>query len=103
MQDTPDFFRLISDINQGQKLNKNAMLVTWDVKGLFTNIVHEDGLQSLQDVLQENKQNEIPSHSIMKLMEIILHNNIFTFHYIHWKQAIGAAMGCRPIPSYANN
>ena len=30
LQDTPDFLRLISDINQGPKLNQNAMLVTWD-------------------------------------------------------------------------
>ena len=103
LQDTPDFLRLISDINQGPKLNKNAMLVTWDVDGLFTNIIHKDGLQNLQELLEENKQNEIPSHYIMKLMEIILHNNIFTFHNSDWKQEIGAAMGSRPIPSYANN
>ena len=39
----------------------------------------------------------------MKLMKIIIHNNIFTFHDSDWKQEIGAAMGSRPIPSYANN
>ena len=36
-------------------------------------------------------------------MKIIIHNNIFTFHDSDWKQDIGAAMGSRQIPSYANN
>ena len=35
-------------------------------------------------------------------MEIILKNNIFEFHEANWKQEIGAAMGCPPIPDYAN-
>jgi hypothetical protein len=79
------------------------MLVTWDVEGLFTNIVHNDGLHCLQDKLQEENKSEIPQEYIMKLMELILNNNIFTFHDSHWKQEIGAAMGSKPIPSYADN
>ena len=103
LQDTPHFLRLIQNINKGPKLKKNAMLVTWDVEGLYTNIEHEDGLRCLQDILQDKNENEVPYQYIMKLMKIILYNNIFTFHDSHWKQEIGAAMGSRPIPSYANN
>ena len=36
-------------------------------------------------------------------MEIILNNNIFSFHESLWKQKVGAAMGSRPIPDYADN
>ena len=36
-------------------------------------------------------------------MKKILTNNIFVFHDALWKQNIGAAMGSRPVPSYANN
>ena len=35
-------------------------------------------------------------------MEIILSNNIFEFNDSLWKQLIGAAMGSKPIPHYAN-
>ena len=36
-------------------------------------------------------------------MEIILNNNIFSFHESLWKQKGVAAMGSRPIPDYADN
>ena len=35
-------------------------------------------------------------------MKVILEQNIFEFHNALWKQKIGAAMGSRPIPHYAN-
>ena len=35
-------------------------------------------------------------------MELILNNNIFQFHDSYWKPEVGAAMGGRPIPGYAN-
>ena len=35
-------------------------------------------------------------------MDIILNNNIFTFNNALWKQEVGAAVGSRPIPPYAN-
>ena len=36
-------------------------------------------------------------------MEIILTESIFEFHNQLWKQKIGAAIGSRPVPHYANN
>jgi hypothetical protein len=35
-------------------------------------------------------------------MEILLYNNIFEFHDGYWRQNVGAAMGCKPVPDYAN-
>ena len=102
LQDTPAFLRLISNINKGPKLSKNALLVTWDVDGLFTNIHHNDGLHTLQEQLDERKQPKVPSHYIIKLMELILRHNIFTFHDSYWKQEVGAAMGSKPVPDYAD-
>ena len=102
LQDTPDFLRTIVKINKGPNLSQNAILVTLDVKALYTNIKHEDGLQCLQKQLQEKSQPEVPQTFIMKLMEIILRHNIFSFHDSLWKQEVGAAMGSKPIPSYAN-
>ena len=80
------------------------MLLTFDVEGLFTNIVHKDGLHCLQEQLQEDYTIEQPHKEfIMKLMELILRNNLFSFHDSIWRQLIGAAMGSKPIPAYADN
>ena len=35
-------------------------------------------------------------------MKVILEQNIFEFHNALWKQMIGAAMGSRHIPHYAD-
>ena len=102
IQDTPDFLRMINKINRGPKLRKQAILATLDVDGLFTNITHTEGLQTLQNKLQEKQNKDTPVELIMKLMELILYNNIFSFHDSLWIQLIGAAMGSKPVPAYAN-
>ena len=102
LQDTPGFLRMISQLNNGPTLGKNAILATWDAIGLYTNIIHTEGLSCLQEQLNEQTQHETPSEHIIQLMEVILSQNIFTFHDSLWKQEVGAAMGCKPIPHYAN-
>ena len=102
LQDTPHFLRIVSQINKGPKLKYNTILATLDVDGLFTNIVHAAGLHTLQEALQERKEPKVPCEYIIQLMEIILNNNIFTFHDSLWKQEVGAAMDSRPIPPYGN-
>ena len=83
-------------------MSHKSLLATFDVDGLFTNIIHTEGLQCLQEQLQEQGKNKVPYEYIVELMDIILNNNIFTFHDALWKQEVGAAMGSRPIPPYAN-
>jgi hypothetical protein len=104
LKDTPDFLRIISKINKGPKLDFQTILFTLDVEGLFTNIIHKDGLQCLQEQLKEDNTLEEPQREyILKLMELILRNNLFSFHDSVWRQLIGAAMGSKPIPAYADN
>ena len=103
LQDTPDFLRYIEKINQGPPLEANQILVTWDVEGLYNNIPHDEGLQSLEEGLDKRNNPEIPTNYLIKLMEIILKNNLFNFHDELWRQEIGCAMGTKPAPSYADN
>ena len=35
-------------------------------------------------------------------MEVILKHNIFEFPEAQWRQEVGAAMGSKPVPGYAN-
>ena len=103
LQDTPDFLRSIETINRGPKLPKNTILVAVDASGLYTNIPKEDGMDSLEESLEEQDNKEIPTKFILQLMELILRFSIFSFNSEHFQQEIGAAMSSRPIPHYANN
>ena len=102
LQDTPDFLRYIEEINHDGELPDNAILVTFDVVGLFTNIPEEAGLEALREALMERTAKDIPTEFLVRLMQLILQNNFFKFNNEIWKQEIGASMGSKPIPSYAN-
>jgi hypothetical protein len=81
--------RYIERINQGPGLEDNQILVTWDLVGLYTNILHEDGLGSLQGGLESRKNPEVLTDYLLKLREIILKSNLFIFHDELWRQEIG--------------
>ena len=99
LQDTPHFLR---SINAVQGLDDKAMLVTMDVKALFTNISHEEGLKSMKEKLDERVNKEVPTEYLTKLMEILLKNNLFRFNEDLFLQDIGAPMGSSPVPNYAD-
>ena len=73
-----------------------------DVIGLFTNILHEEGFKAMHNALSRRVHPKVPNKFLVKLMEILLYNNIFEFHDGYWRQNVGAAMGCKPVPDYAN-
>ena len=103
LQNTPDFLRYINKINCVPALEDDQILVTWDVEGLYNNIPHDEGLESLEEGLEKRKNPEIPTDYLIKLMDIILRNNLFNFHDELNRQEIGCAMGTKPAPSYADN
>jgi methanogenic corrinoid protein MtbC1 len=55
IQDTPDFIRHIEKLNESESLPDNAMLVTIDVKALFTNISHKEGTKCVKEALDVRK------------------------------------------------
>ena len=92
----------IEQINQQIKLPPNAILVTWDVKSLCTNIPHEDGLDALKLTLENN---QVPKHKIETILEfskLVLNSNHFKFLGKHYLQKSGTAMGTKMTPSYPN-
>ena len=102
IQDTPDWLREVEKINSGPELPLNSILVTWDVVGLFTNIPTEEGLRCLKIALESRKNQNNSTDFLVRLMEVILKNNLFKFNGEMFRQEIGAAMGSPPIPAYAN-
>ena len=61
-------------------LLKNTLNVTMDVSGLFKNIPKEEGLESARATLDEREKQDIPTGYILRLLELILENNIFEFN-----------------------
>jgi hypothetical protein len=59
IQDTPDFLRQIEKINQGERLPANALLVTLDITGLFTNIPQDDSTQTAWKALSERENQRV--------------------------------------------
>ena len=81
------------------------LLVCIDVKSLYTNIPHSEGLKAcLQALLQgeENNPQQPPAEVLTELLEVVLKNNTFEFNDKQYKQLYGTAMGTRTAPSYAN-
>ena len=77
-------------------------MVKLDAIGLYTNITHKEGFNSLKEQLNKRKTQIIPTDFLVNVMEIIFNNNIFELHETYWRQEIGAAMGSKTVPHYAN-
>ena len=94
IRDTPAFVRLI----ERTQLPHTAKIVTLDITSMYTNISHQELIQAVQDTLPEKVTHKglsttIERKEILRLLEIILDNNYFTFNGQTYKQTIGAAMG----------
>ena len=76
-----------------------------DVSSIYTNIPIQDGLDSMKDTFDDffdPSVNKFHQDYLLRLLEILLSNNIFEFDGKLFIQRIGAAMGSPPIPTYAN-
>ena len=95
IKDTSDFLEKISNI----KLEENDWLFTMDVTSLYTNIPHEEGIDCIRDLLNSKGQNCLPkNHNLIKMLELVLKLNNFTFNSKHYLQINGTAMGIRVAP-----
>ena len=63
-KDTPDFFRTIQQIN-----NSLDVLVTLIVKGLYTSIVPDEGLEAMETELNKRENQEVPTQNYGDYME----------------------------------
>ena len=101
LQDTPDFLRSLEELNK-ELIPEDAILVTIDVSGLYTNIEQEEALEAVKEALEENNNPEVPADFILQLLDLVLKFNVFEFNSELFLQIIWTAMGTRAAPSYAN-
>ena len=99
IRDTSDFLQKISNI----KINDDDWIFTMDVMSLYTNIPHDERIKSMCDLLNSNRQNQLPTNeNLIQLLEMVLKFNNFTFNNKNYLQINGTVMGTRVAPTYAN-
>ena len=80
--------------------SENIILVTMDIKLMYTNIPLEEGIKSL---LTKSNVVGLPPHIIRKMLNYILKCNTFSFNGKLYQQIKGIAMGTPIAPTLANN
>ena len=102
IKNTTHFIRILKEID-GQ-VPSNSILVTFDVKSLYTNIPHDEGITCCLTSLEKfyNKTLPLPLRHIKTFLEFIMKKNYFLFNGDFYLQTHGTAMGTPCAPNYAN-
>ena len=98
IKDTYDFIDKVKNITAPQ----GALLFSIDVDSLYTNINTAAGLKAVKDTFGKYPDRQRPDEELLKLLELNLTKNDFTFDGRTFLQKSGTAMGKRFAPSYAN-
>ena len=108
MKSLPSYLKntteLIKELKNLQ-IEANTILVTIDVKSLYTCIPHNDGIDACREALCstiEGNPDRPDVNVLICLLEIVLCNNTFEFNNEFYKQIQGTAMGTKLAPAYAN-
>jgi hypothetical protein len=101
LQDTPHLLREL-EILKTTGLPQGAFTVSIDVVGLYTNIPHNEGIDSVRRALNTRKNPEVPTETLIDFLQLVLKYNIFEFNKNLYQQEIGTAMGTRVAPTVAN-
>ena len=97
VKDTNDFLKKLSSL---PNLPSDTILCTADVVGLYPNIPHEDGIESLRRAF-DRRDEKISTSSLLELSKCVLENNIFEHNGEVFKQKQGTAIGTKMAPNYA--
>ena len=91
VKDSTDF---INKIESNATLPVGTIIRTLDVSSLYTNIPHEEGIESIKNQLVLNRESfEKPrNNSLLNLLELVLKRNNFKFNGTNFLQIGGTAM-----------
>ena len=72
-----------------------------DIKSLYTVIPNDEGLRALKYFRDKREVLDPPTHTLLRMAELVLMLNSFVFDGEHYKQIGGVAMGSKLGPNYA--
>ena len=99
LEDTSDFLTRITEIKD---LPEAALLVSFDVVGLYPQIPNEESIDIMKEFLNQREVKDISTKSLCDLATIILKNNFFEINEEVYHQLLGTAIGTKFAPTYAN-
>ena len=73
-----------------------------DIKSLYTVIPNDESLRAFKHIFDHRTVEEPSSETLLRLTELVLTLNCFSFGGNYYKQTNGMAMGTKMGPSYAN-
>ena len=85
IKDNTDFIKKLEEINKSYNLLENSLLITWDLKPLYTNIPHKECLELVLHFLQSTGTSRKKIEVILHFTGFILTSNIFRFGSISYK------------------
>ena len=62
----------------------------------------EEGLEAVKEAIEEREEKSVSSEFFLRLIELVLKNQIFEFNKQLFQQLIGTAMGTKCAPNYSN-
>ena len=95
-----DTTNVINKLQNIAYIPHNAILATLDVKSLYSNINHNEGLLALEECLDNRAHKEPSTKVITTFMHHILTLNNLNVNGRHFLQTKGCAMGTIAAPSY---
>ena len=102
VKNSQHFVEFVKDI----ELRSNEVMVSFDVKSLFTTVPVDEAIEVILQKLSEDKTLEdrtaLSPEQITKLLELCLRTTYFSFRGEFYRQRDGAAMGSPVSPVVAN-
>ena len=83
------------------EVQNTDLLVTIDVKSLYTNIPHTEGIAAITRMLEETNLDTLQRMFITNLAYQVLTKNYFQFNGQIYRQIQGTAMDTKMAPNYA--
>ena len=99
VRDTKDFLTKQNDIRH---IPKESLLVTLDVKSLYTNIPNNDGIKVVREAYDKYPFKSVSTKVIITFLCLILNLNNFIFNCFHYQQVMGCAMDTICARAYPN-
>ena len=99
LEDTRDF---LQHLNQIGDIPENALLVSYDVVGLYPHTPHDRDVEFMRRFLDKREDQSVSSQSLGKLANTVLKHNYFQLGKYVYHQILGKAIGTKFAPHYVD-
>jgi len=97
IKDSQHALQIFRDFNF---LGQDKLIFTMDITSLYTGITNGEGLLALKHCFDQRTVKEPKSETLLRLAQLVLTLNCFSFGDNFFKQTNGVAMGTKMGPSY---